>query len=764
MKRILFTLVMITVTVISNAQIIQGNVVDEQDKPMEYATVAVLDAADSAYVAGGLTDAEGRFSVNVGRTFDGLMLRVTSMGYAEKYEALPLSGPVRMRQKSTALGEVTVTGARKYVKTNATGLTVSMEGNPLAKLGSAADAIRMMPMIDASGGGISVLGKGAPEIYVNNRKLRDRGELNRMSPEDIKSVDIITTPTAKYGSSVTSVIIIHTKKRNEGLAGIISGGGSQAEVASGWANADFSYMLANGLGFYVNGNVSNDGYKQDREYTEDSGGGILHTQTAGVYKGRSTSVNATAGGSYDFGESNSVGVRYEYSRTPKDNYHALSDILTRVDGEESAISSTNNVDGQSTRHYLNAYFAMKLGAKKNYELTADADYMYGTNGDNQLTEERVQTESDMIRTSNKAAYHLIATKANLSMDLGKVSIDVGGEYSHTTNRTDFASAVTDAAVTGAEDYVRQDLAGGYVDLVYSPNKHWTFIGGVRFEATSFDYFKDGSFVGNQSKSYTDWLPKAVVSYAGGDWRVTLSYGSNVYRPSYSMLNNNYTYVTHTSWETGNPLLLPSMPKTLNLGLTWKQTMLSASYIRRRHGVEYVYTYLPDERINLRSPVNLPSSDLFTVSLSHSMDIGFWHPMLQGTASISNLSYGSPRQDYDKPLFVVGMQNRFDLPWGVYAYLIGSWMSKGHNNTYYFDDSASVSVILSKRFGNWSVNLYGNDVLGTWRQKHTSAMNGVSVLEYRKGASRQVMLTVRYTFKNKKTYKGKGTGSSEIQRF
>lgn len=92
------------------------------------------------------------------------------------------------------------------------------------------------------------------------------------------------------------------------------------------------------------------------------------------------------------------------------------------------------------------------------------------------------------------------------------------------------------------------------------------------------------------------------------------------------------------------------------------------------------------------------------------------------------------------------------------------MSKGHNNTYYFDDSASVSVILSKRFGNWSVNLYGNDVLGTWRQKHTSAMNGVSVLEYRKGASRQVMLTVRYTFKNKKTYKGKGTGSSEIQRF
>ena len=306
MRKVLFILILFVARVAcaqTSGGMVAGNVVDEQGKPMEYATVAVLDAADSAYVAGGLTDAEGRFSVNVGRTFDGLMLRVTSMGYAEKYEALPLSGPVRMRQKSTALGEVTVTGARKYVKTNATGLTVSMEGNPLAKLGSAADAIRMMPMIDASGGGISVLGKGAPEIYVNNRKLRDRSELNRMSPEDIKSVDIITTPTAKYGSSVTSVIIIHTKKRNEGLAGIISGGGSQAEVASGWANADFSYMLANGLGFYVNGNVSNDGYKQDREYTEDSGGGILHTQTAGVYKGRSTSVNATAGGSYDFGES-----------------------------------------------------------------------------------------------------------------------------------------------------------------------------------------------------------------------------------------------------------------------------------------------------------------------------------------------------------------------------------------------------------------------------------------------------------------------------
>lgn len=743
-----------------------GYVKDEQGMPLEFATVALLEKDDSTVVTGGLTDAEGKFCLHADSGHDGQLIRVSSVGYATAYAPLPLHGAIVMKADAKELDEVTITSARKHVKSSATGLIVNMEGNPLSKLPTAEDAIKLMPLIDASKQSISVLGKGSPVIYINNRKLRNYSELKSMSPENIKSVEIITAPSVKYGSEVTSVIIVHTKRLDSGFAGRLSGTGQFAEVASAWGNADFSYMLPNGLGFYANGSISNDKYRQKRTYDEYFDNDRLHTLTNGTYHGNSLSMDATLGGSYDFGKTNSVGVRYQFSRTPKSTYHADSRIGTNVEGAEMQMESDNRQKTQSMRHYVNAYATFKFGRKKNYELSADADYLYGTENNGQRTMEESGADDRLVSTYNSAAYHLIATKANLNIDLGKFSVDLGGEYSHTTNRTYFDSG--NSGITGerSDDDTRQNLAAGYVNISYSPNKHWQLIGGLRVETTNFTYYQNGIRVDEQSRSYTDWLPKFVASYSNGDWRLNLSYGKRVYRPSYSMLNSNYVYVSHTSWETGNPLLRPTKPISVDLSLYWKQTILMVSYVRSKKNIESVYTYLPTENVNIRKYVNLPDFDILSFVLSQSFDIGFWHPTVQGALALSNLKYGSPQLKYNKPLGQLSLSNRLDLPWGIYAYVTASWMSNGHNTLYYFYDNSSVSLRLNKSVGNWNFNIYANDILGTWKQEYTTDTNGVNVYEYRKGASRSVSLSVSYSFnrKKKKSYKSKGTGSSELQRF
>lgn len=90
------------------------------------------------------------------------------------------------------LDEVVVTAQRKFTKPTARGLKVSMSGNPLSKIGSATDAIMQMPLIDGSAGSISVLGKGAPVIYINGRKMMSSFELNILKSSDLASVEIIT--------------------------------------------------------------------------------------------------------------------------------------------------------------------------------------------------------------------------------------------------------------------------------------------------------------------------------------------------------------------------------------------------------------------------------------------------------------------------------------------------------------------------------------------------------------------------------------------
>lgn len=333
MNKLTILIIMLLALTKAYAQQISGKVMNEQDMPMEYASVALINTADSSLISGGLTDEEGKFVVNDTTHCKTLAVRVTSLGYETAYADIPLSGAIRMQPQAKALEGITVTGVRKFIKHNASGLTVDMEGNPLAKLPSVNDAIRMMPMIDATSGGIAVLGKGTPEIYINNRRVRNSGELNQLSPENIKSIDIITDPSVKYGSSVTSVIIIHTKKRDDGLAGVITGSGTMSEVASGNVNVDFSYVLKNGLGFYIGGSVADSGFKQDRTYDEKFNNNQNYTLTEGEYNSRSKSMNLQAGSSFDFGESNSAGVRYQFSRTPSSKYNTDSNIKTNADGQ-----------------------------------------------------------------------------------------------------------------------------------------------------------------------------------------------------------------------------------------------------------------------------------------------------------------------------------------------------------------------------------------------------------------------------------------------
>lgn len=186
---------------------------------MPYANVFLLNQQDSTFIKGTVSDENGAFSLDGYQNGD--ILKVSAMGYKTNYlvchnESI---GNITLLDDAKLLGEVVVKGHRNYVKSNNMGLNVSMIGNPLSKLGSALDAIKQMPLISGIGTNISVLGKGAPEIYINHRKVRDNSELQQLSSQNIERVEIITNPGAKYEADVKSVIIIHTKSRmQDGLA------------------------------------------------------------------------------------------------------------------------------------------------------------------------------------------------------------------------------------------------------------------------------------------------------------------------------------------------------------------------------------------------------------------------------------------------------------------------------------------------------------------------------------------------------------------
>jgi hypothetical protein len=126
-----------------------------------------------------------------------------------------------------------------------------VQGTPLEQFGSVTDMLTHLPLMMSDG---TITGHGKPEIYINNKKVRDIQELDRLRADEILSAEIITNPGAEYGADITSVIRLKTiRKAGEGWSGNFSTAYRQGKEYYGSINAALNYRLNNGMDFFARG-------------------------------------------------------------------------------------------------------------------------------------------------------------------------------------------------------------------------------------------------------------------------------------------------------------------------------------------------------------------------------------------------------------------------------------------------------------------------------------------------------------------------------
>jgi len=170
-----------------------GRVINEQGQPVEFANVALLLPADSSFINGGVTNQNGDFVIpcRPGR----MLIRVSFVGYQTHYQPCTVGevGNIRLKRDAIVLKNITVKGEIPQYKVTTGGMTVEIQNSILKDVGTADDLLSMLPRVEGSDGKFTVFAKGEPEIYINNKKVRDAKELKQLKSTDIKSVDIITS-------------------------------------------------------------------------------------------------------------------------------------------------------------------------------------------------------------------------------------------------------------------------------------------------------------------------------------------------------------------------------------------------------------------------------------------------------------------------------------------------------------------------------------------------------------------------------------------
>lgn len=195
-----------------SAQTVSGKLIDENSQPLPYANVVLLSLPDSAFVSGTISGEDGSFTLET--TSENQIVKISSIGY--KTVCKPVSpadmGIVQLVSDAQMLGEVVVKAGLPKMQLKGDAMVTTVQGSILEKAGTGEDLLDKLPGVSADDGEVRVFGAGAPEIYINGRKVRDNSELNQLSSDNIKSVEVVNNPGSRYDAMVNAVIRIRTKK------------------------------------------------------------------------------------------------------------------------------------------------------------------------------------------------------------------------------------------------------------------------------------------------------------------------------------------------------------------------------------------------------------------------------------------------------------------------------------------------------------------------------------------------------------------------
>ena len=757
-----------------SAQTVSGKLVDETGQPLPFANVVLLSLPDSAFVSGTISGEDGSFTLEA--TSGNQIVKISSIGYQAVYKPVSPAniGIVQLVSDAQMLGEVVVKGNLPITRIKGDAMVTGVVGTALEKAGTAEQMLDKIPNVTSKDGEINVFGRGTPEIYVNGRKLLDNSELDRLSAENIKSVEVVNNPGARYGAEVTSVIRIITKKaEGEGF-----GFDNRAMFQY---NRDWSALEQ------LNFNYRKDGWDLSgmlygsRMYGWISKELVQDTYLQEHWQQKSTTFNdwtsrnfnARLAVNYTINKNSALGIRYDYHKTPysKSLMEANTDVYR--DGTLSEKTySPNIIDNGSEYHQVNAYYNGKI---KEWSIDLNLDGFWDKSDKASYLDEKTELadgrdDNRYVSIFNDIDNTLYAARLILSRPIWGGELSFGGEYTYTNRRN--INLNPEGIVSDDDCRIRENMGAAFAEYSRKFGSVQA-LAGLRYEYNASDYFEKGVRVDEQSKNFSNLFPTLSIAFPINRVNFQLAYRTDIARPSYWDLRSSVLLINKYTYETGNPLLDPKFTHNLTLGTTYRWLQLSVGYNRVKNDILNV-TSLYDENdptIMLMSLANAEAYDKIFAGVTLSPTIGIWKPQWRFQLNKQWYDIQTPQGNLslDNPMGTIIWNNNLSLPLGFMLDADFMYTSKGDmKNGRFLKPSWRMDMALQKSLLNDRLNirLDATNLFNSYKRDFMMYVSNMQTMHMTEEPNNcTVRLTVRYKFNTAKSkYKGTGAGDSQKSKY
>lgn len=771
-KRTLITFLCFSAITPMMAQDIKGKIVDEKGEPLAFANVVLLNRQDSAFVKGVVSGEDGHFAID--SACNNGIIKVTSVGYKTAWKDCTgeNAGVIKMVADSKVLGEVVVKSFQPKTILKNGGMTTTVAGSVLEKAGTMEHLLDRIPNVSAQNGNIKVFGRGEPIIYINGRQMRDRSELDRLSSDNIKSVEVIANPGARYAASTKAVIRITTKKiQGDGFGFDATTEGSYDEKKNmgGYARLNL-YYRRNGLelGAYAYGSKQSSLDEKDLQqmtYLDKT----LNQQDRTRWKNKTETFSSRLNASYQFDDNNSLGASISFLRNPKLQTDGKTEgSVLRDEVLTETTTYIRSEFGQNSNWSSNIYYVGKIG-KLGIDFNTDWFWSKGNNRNN-IDEHYQEVNSDMqnqlVNSTTSKYNRLIASKMVLSYPLFGGDLSVGGEYSFTNRNTNY-TIIPNTLADNVIDRIKEGMASAFVTYNRDFGK-LNMEAGLRYENMDFKYYDDGQYMAEQSKTYGEWFPSLSLSMPIGNVQMQVSYAADINRPNYWVLRSGVQYSNHYTYETGNPFLVSEISRNISYDLAYKWLTFNLTY---EHVSDPIYQtveiYKDNATIGLMRMINGKSYNNVTSTLNLQPTFGIWHPMLSAMVEKQWFELQTRDGQYlNKPVAMFRFNNTFDTKWAIFSVMM-TYITKGYEeNHYIYKPMFNTDLSIYKGFLKdcLTLQLYVSDVFGTNDSHIIGKYGKLKETVFDEFSTSKISLTVRYKFNTTRSkYKGTGAGDSQKNR-
>ncbi|WP_298521197.1 outer membrane beta-barrel family protein [uncultured Kordia sp.] len=765
------------------------------NEKLPLAAITVFDASADTLLGYAYSDDNGNYKI----TFNNapFYVKVETLGYvtyksdvftetnAEKTLNINLTVDV------SELDAVVILQKKRLIKMTGDKMIVDVDKSGLGAGNDALETLSKLPgmrldkdenILFRGDGNLQILIDGKPSLLSGDALKQ---YLKTLAGDNIKAVEIIANPSAKYDAAGTGGILnIRLKKPVYlGFTGNVFGSVGYAEfIKNSYGlnlfNQTEKWNLNAGIyyGYFESVNHRNvvQSIEQPNLQTTldqiNDWFPISTSLTSKLGVSYAVSKNATLGTSWNFNIYNSNEVTE--GRT-NEFYNGNYERFTILD---------NSLDENNKRLTGNLYYSFasdsldtKFDAQINYATYTNTQDQTTTNSYFTVADNQQYRNPEIIRNDNPTKYNILSTRIDYEKQLSdQFTLETGLKYSYVSNdynnmlfeRTTNTNFELDINRSNELEY--KESIGALYGIMNYNRKNWSFQAGLRAEYIDYDATSITALSSNTG-DYVSLFPSFSVNHNLDHNQFKFSYSRRIQRPRYLSLNPFFEYVDTYNVEVGNPNLQPQFTHSLDFTWVYKQKTSASIYAKFTNDLmDRVFDYDEETQITTMFQANIATSQDVGISLNTSLSpFNFWDIDFYGDFSYNHARSEIPNFRYDETgtNWYATVNQTFNLKNDWTVYWNSFYAAAGRNGNTESKPSYDMSFRVKKFFFGEKFRLLvrADNIFKTSRWRSLTIQDNVRTEWENRWEVRKFTLSLTYNFGSGKKKRVKDVDLRDEQR-